>query len=222
MPSAGLRSPVFMTLIVVLLLIAGGFAVLAGLGIAGYVLFSSTGGNEYTQDMTSPSPGPSPTTNPFPVEKDAEPIPVGEDNQLPDNKVKVDSKTVDIRKEVPSTPVKSPTPVVGETRNAPADSKAPVPKQISGGVLNGKAVSLPKPPYPPAARAVRASGPVTVQVLVDENGNVVSARAVSGHPLLRAAAAAAARRARFSPTMLAGQPVKVSGVLTYMFHPPAS
>lgn len=95
----------------------------------------------------------------------------------------------------------------------------PVPKQISGGVLNGKATSLPKPPYPPAARAVRASGAVSVQVLIDENGSVVSASAVSGHPLLRAAAVQAARGARFSPTMLSGQPVKVSGVITYNFVP---
>jgi len=94
-----------------------------------------------------------------------------------------------------------------------------VPKQISGGVLNGKATSLPKPPYPPAARAVRASGAVTVQVLIDESGSVVSATAVSGHPLLRAAAVAAARGARFSPTQLSGQPVKVSGVITYNFVP---
>lgn len=94
-----------------------------------------------------------------------------------------------------------------------------VPKQISGGVLNGKATSLPKPPYPPAARAVRASGAVSVQVLIDESGNVVSASAVSGHPLLRAAAVQAARGARFSPTMLSGQPVKVSGVITYNFVP---
>ncbi len=95
-----------------------------------------------------------------------------------------------------------------------------VPKQISGGVLNGKAISLPKPPYPPAAKAVRASGSVSVQVLIDENGSVVSASAVSGHPLLRAAAAAAARGARFSPTKLSGQPVKVSGVITYNFVAP--
>jgi periplasmic protein TonB len=94
-----------------------------------------------------------------------------------------------------------------------------VPKQISGGVLNGKATSLPKPPYPPAARAVRASGAVTVQVLIDESGAVVSASAVSGHPLLRAAAVQAARGARFSPTQLSGQPVKVSGVITYNFVP---
>jgi TonB family protein len=95
----------------------------------------------------------------------------------------------------------------------------PVPKQISGGVLNGKATSLPKPPYPPAARAVRASGAVSVQVLINEQGSVVSASAVSGHPLLRAAAVQAARGARFSPTMLSGQAVKVSGVITYNFVP---
>ena len=101
----------------------------------------------------------------------------------------------------------------------PAPPKKVIPKQISGGVLNGKATSLPKPPYPPAARAVRASGAVSVQVLIDESGNVVSASAVSGHPLLRAAAAQAARGAKFSPTMLSGQPVKVSGVITYNFVP---
>jgi len=93
-----------------------------------------------------------------------------------------------------------------------------IPKQISGGVLNGKATSLPKPPYPPAARAVRA-GAVSVQVLINEEGSVVSASAVSGHPLLRAAAVQAARGARFSPTMLSGQAVKVSGVITYNFVP---
>jgi len=100
----------------------------------------------------------------------------------------------------------------------PPVKKAP-PKQISGGVLNGKATSLPKPPYPPAARAVRAAGAVTVQVLIDESGSVVSASAVNGHPLLRAAAVQAARSARFSPTQLSGQPVKVSGVITYNFVP---
>ena len=94
-----------------------------------------------------------------------------------------------------------------------------VPKTISGGVLNGKAVFLPKPPYPPAARAANVSGAVSVQVMIDEEGNVISATAVSGHPLLRAAAAAAARGAKFSPTKLAGQPVKVSGVITYNFVP---
>ena len=95
----------------------------------------------------------------------------------------------------------------------------PAPKTVSGGVLNGKATSLPKPAYPAAAKAVRASGAVSVQVLISETGSVISASAVSGHPLLRAAAASAARGTRFSPTLLSGQPVKVSGVITYNFVP---
>ena len=105
---------------------------------------------------------------------------------------------------------------------APPPPKAtpkPVPKTVSGGVLNGKAISLPKPAYPPAAKAVRAGGSVSVQVLIDEEGRVVSASAVSGHPLLQQAAVSAARGARFSPTLLSGQAVKVSGVITYNFVP---
>jgi protein TonB len=88
---------------------------------------------------------------------------------------------------------------------------------VSGGVLNGKAISKPQPAYPPIAKAARAQGTVTVQILVDESGRVVSASAVGGHPLLQQAAVAAARQARFSPTLLSGQPVKVSGVITYNF-----
>ncbi len=110
----------------------------------------------------------------------------------------------------------------GEREAAPPPPPPPpkaAPKTISGGVLNGKATSLPKPPYPAAARAVRAAGAVSVQVLISETGSVVSANAVSGHPLLRPAAVAAARGARFSPTLLSGQAVKVSGVITYNFVP---
>jgi protein TonB len=56
-----------------------------------------------------------------------------------------------------------------------------------------------------------------VQILVNEDGTVKTARAVGGHPLLQQAAVAAARKARFSPTLLSGQPVKVAGVITYNF-----
>lgn len=108
---------------------------------------------------------------------------------------------------------------VGPAAPPPAPKPKPVPKQISGGVLNGKAKSLPTPVYPSAARSMRIAGKVTVQVLIDESGDVVSASAASGHPLLKAAAVAAARRAKFSPTLLTGQPVKVSGVITYNFTP---
>jgi len=101
----------------------------------------------------------------------------------------------------------------------PAKTPPPVPKKISGGVLNGKASNLVTPPYPAAARAIRASGSVSVQVTINESGSVVSASAVSGHPLLRPAAVQAARASKFSPTLLSGQPVSVTGVIIYNFTP---
>lgn len=91
---------------------------------------------------------------------------------------------------------------------------------ISGGVLNGKAINLPAPEYPATAKQARVSGAVTVRVTVDENGAVISAQAVSGHPLLQAAAVQAARQARFSPTLLMGEPVKITGVIIYNFGEP--
>jgi TonB family protein len=59
---------------------------------------------------------------------------------------------------------------------------------------------------------------VVVQVTIDETGKVISAKAVSGHPLLQAAAVQAAYGARFSPTQLSGQPVKVTGQINYNFQ----
>jgi protein TonB len=109
----------------------------------------------------------------------------------------------------------------GDEPPPPAPTPKPEPPKrttpVSGGVLNGKAISKPQPAYPPIAKAARASGTVTVQIVVDESGRVISASAVSGHPLLQQAAVSAARQARFSPTLLSGQPVKVSGVITYNF-----
>jgi len=107
----------------------------------------------------------------------------------------------------------------GETADDEAQTAAPPSdgKTISAGLLNGKATSKPQPAYPALAKAARASGTVTVQVTVDETGSVVSAAAVSGHPLLHAAAVAAAKQAKFTPTLLSGKPVRVSGVLTYDF-----
>ena len=91
-------------------------------------------------------------------------------------------------------------------------------KPVSGGVLNGKAVSLPAPAYPAMARQASASGVVTVEVVIDINGKVISAKATTGHALLRQAAEMAARLARFNPTLLSGQPVKVLGVISYNFQ----
>jgi protein TonB len=119
----------------------------------------------------------------------------------------------------PPPPPPPPPPKKADPTPTPKPDPPKITKPVSGGVLNGKATSLPKPPYPAAARAVRASGAVTVQVLISEEGSVISASAVSGHPLLRQAAEQAARGARFSPTQLSGQAVKVSGIITYNFVP---
>ena len=112
------------------------------------------------------------------------------------------------------------TPVVEMVESPPPPPAAkPEPKTVnmSTGVLKGNAISLPKPAYSPIAKNIRVQGPVTVQVLIDEEGNVISAKAVSGHPLLIAEAVSAARKARFKPTTLSGHPVKVSGLITYEF-----
>ena len=96
-----------------------------------------------------------------------------------------------------------------QTPAQPNQKKGPV----NGGVLNGKAIYLPMPEVP----AGEASGVVLVQILVDEQGSVVDARAISGPAHLHAAAVAAARLARFSPTLLMGEPVRVMGTLSYNF-----
>lgn len=88
---------------------------------------------------------------------------------------------------------------------------------IHGGVLNGKALSLPKPYYPAEARAAKVGGTVSIQVTIDEYGTVIAAQALNGHPLLQQASINAAYMARFSPTTLMGEPVKVTGVIVYNF-----
>ena len=104
----------------------------------------------------------------------------------------------------------SPSPA--ETPPAP-----PANRPVNVGNLNSRAVSLPKPAYPPAARQMNAAGQVPVQVLVDEGGNVLSARATNGHPLLRQAAEAAARQSKFNPVKVNGKNVQAIGTVVYNF-----
>jgi TonB family protein len=86
-------------------------------------------------------------------------------------------------------------------------------------VLNGRAISLPKPSYPREAYYARASGTVVVKVTIDETGKVIEAKAICGHPLLVDSAIAAARSAKFTPTLLDGKAVKVTGTINYNFLP---
>ena len=108
--------------------------------------------------------------------------------------------------------------IVGDSD--PLPPPRPMLRPLSGGVLNGKALSLPMPVYPDVARRMQVTGVVQVDVVVDENGKVISAHAVSGPTSLREVAVQAALRARFSPTKLSGQGVKVSGQINYNFTLP--
>jgi TonB family protein len=113
----------------------------------------------------------------------------------------------------------SSQPVNVKLDSEPPPPVAPKPmlRPVSGGVLNGAAISLPAPAYPEVARRMRVAGIVSVNVVVDETGKVISAEASNGPAALRDVAVQAALRARFSPTKLSGQPVKVSGLINYKF-----
>jgi protein TonB len=109
-------------------------------------------------------------------------------------------------------PVPTPKPTPAPT---PRQNTGPI--QLTSTIISSKTIEKPAPPYPPIAKAAGVQGPVAVQIVVDEQGRVISAKATSGNPLLQMAAMQAAYRARFTPTLLGGQPVKVTGSITYNF-----
>jgi protein TonB len=129
---------------------------------------------------------------------------------------KLTSVPVDVK--APAASASQAVPMVDiDSEPPPSPGPRPILKPISGGVLNGTALSLPSPLYPDGAKRMRVQGVVTVDVVLDESGKVISANASSGPAALREAATQAALKARFSPTKLSGQPVKVSGVINYKF-----
>jgi protein TonB len=108
--------------------------------------------------------------------------------------------------------------IVVDVDNPPPPPEPPKPPKVKSlGVITGLATYLPKPVYTEIAKRARAQGSVSVQVLIDETGRVISAKAVSGNPFLTVEAQKAAMQARFKPTLLSNQPIKVSGIITYNF-----
>ncbi|HLL76753.1 MAG TPA: VWA domain-containing protein [Pyrinomonadaceae bacterium] len=146
-----------------------------------------------TTERAEPSASPSPSTR----QPSSEPTPSSSKPAAP-------------------SPSQTATQIARQSNPQPADAKAAKPP-VSGDVLNGRAVSLPRPSYPESARRMRVAGTVSVEVTIDVDGKVISARAISGPVMLRDAAADAARRARFSPSLISGKPVQVSGVINYNF-----
>lgn len=140
------------------------------------------------------TPTPTPTRTPSPT-----PSPTPDDEESP-------------------TPTRTPVPTPQPTIIRPGVSPTPRPlstpsRNLNGGVLNGMAVSLPRPVYPPMARQIGVGGQVRVMVSVDGSGNVVSARAVSGHPMLRSAAENAARQSKMRTDA-----ANTTGQLVYNFR----
>jgi TonB family protein len=157
--------------------------------------------------VKTPTPRPSPTPS-------IAPTPNANANQNSNN---MNSATPPPSTPVNTRPTITPTPANTLPRPLPSITAPPSNRPVNAGVLNGRAVNLPTPAYPPTARQVRASGRVTVQVLVDESGNVLSARATGGHPMLRAPAEAAARQSRFNPVKVGDRSVQATGVVFYNF-----
>jgi tetratricopeptide (TPR) repeat protein len=127
---------------------------------------------------------------------------------------------------IPSTPPinvpEKPAPVTPTSTEATLskeDVKLPV-LRISEEVLRQAAVVLPEPQYPPYAELARASGPVQVELIIDQNGVVTTARATSGNPVLFDAATSAARKARFLMSAFSDRPTAAYSVLTYNFARP--
>lgn len=138
-----------------------------------------------------------------------------------DGKV-VDSKSsIEIEFPVSSVAIKvSEKTLLGDAKtSSPKTSKAGSRRVVSIGIAHAPAKPLPKPMYSPAAKAVGAKGVVRVKVLIGEDGKVLSAEPIFGHPLLQSSARTAACGASFVPTNLSGKPVNVTGIIAYNFVP---
>ncbi|HXU38406.1 MAG TPA: energy transducer TonB [Blastocatellia bacterium] len=111
-------------------------------------------------------------------------------------------------------PRPDPLPVKPAATTTVPDTR---PVRVTSNVLQGKAIERRVPVYPELVRRIHLQGDVAVEVIISPEGRVESARAISGHPMLVATALEAARGWRFGPTILNGVPVRVTGVITFVF-----
>lgn len=207
------KSPLPWILGIVVLL--GVFGIVIALILARALMSQNDRTDQAGITTSSPSPAQSrPAQSPASDSVNSKDLPQAKPDSSP-------SRTQTVKPVVEATPYSTPppraTPTIKATPAADADAGTKPKPTIAGGVLNGRAVHLVQPAYPPIARQAHASGTVIVQVVIDESGSVISAHAISGHPLLQAAAVSAARQSKFTPTKLSGQPVKVTGVIKYNF-----
>jgi len=180
------------------------------------------------------------TSNKLPVSNVAAPgqKPAASDNK-DDNRIRfvpnAPAKEDDVRMQRPNPPIKDdevrmqkPITVAkddevrakaaaDETKTAVAEKKNEEGGPLDVGSLIAYATRQTQPVYPPAARSMRTTGVVKVELTVDEDGNVVEVQHTSGPSLLQTAAADAVKRWKFRPFTRDGQPVKATGFVNFNF-----
>ena len=163
----------------------------------------------FNVNLKTPTPTPTPTRTPTPKPT---PTPAGNTN--------INTNSANLTTPTPSVNIKPTTTPPPPQTPKPTPSETPSNRPVNAGVLNGRAINLPKPAYPPIAKQMNAAGQVAVQVAIDEFGNVTSAKATNGHPLLRAPAEAAARQSKINPVKVGNKSVQATGILLYNFINP--
>jgi len=108
--------------------------------------------------------------------------------------------------------------VAGSNLPPPPKAAPAAPIRVGGRVSAPRALSTPQPVYPVLARSAKIQGDVTIDAVIDTEGNVVQMNAVSGHPLLIPAAMDALRRWKYQPTLLNDEPVSVALFVTIRFR----
>jgi len=112
------------------------------------------------------------------------------------------------------TPPRPPDPPKLPVRTKEEDNR---PLRVTSVVLQGKAIERRTPIYPPLAKQIHLQGDVSVEVIISPDGRVETARVVSGNWMLAQYAREAALGWRFEPTLLNNVPVRVTGVITFVF-----
>jgi protein TonB len=114
--------------------------------------------------------------------------------------------------------------IISQKGPVPPPPPPPPPRPVrKSAVLNGsevqgaKLIRRVKPVYPELAKRARVQGQVTLTVTIDEEGNVIEAKILKGHPLLNDAAIAAVKQCKYSPTFLNGKPVPVATTVKVEF-----
>ena len=118
---------------------------------------------------------------------------------------------------VQNVPQSTPQQPAVKDDTVPAAAASAETGPIEVGSLLAYATNRAAPVYPPAARTMRASGVVKVEVTVDESGQVTEVQKSSGPTLLQAAAKDAVRKWRFKPFTRDGQPVRATGFVNFNF-----